>query len=102
MTVEQMISILQIIKYDLYESKEQLISHRQTYVEVEVKYNIIKDITELISCYGSDITKKQLKDILKLECIKAYSNKEYGVLAPEYHVRYDFLKDILKLLHIKL
>lgn len=100
MTAPQMISILIIIKNDLYKSKTNTDVVNPKYIDV--RYNTVKGILSLIECLGSDIKKKRIKSIIKLEYLKSYSRFHYLPYDEDNEHMYKFLKSLIKLFKIKL
>lgn len=100
MTAPQMISILKIIKNDLYKTKSNTDVFNANYIDV--RYDTIKGILSYMEHFGPDIKKKQIKSIIKLEYLKSYSKYAYLVYDEDNESRYEFLKSLMKLFKIKL
>lgn len=100
MTAPQMISILKIIRNDLYKSKDNTDAFNPKYIDV--RYNVVNGILSFIESLGVDIKKKQIKSIIKLEYLKSYSSFHYLPYDEDNEHKYKFLKSLIKLFKIKL
>lgn len=67
-----------------------------------IKYKVIDDIMFKIFNITGEPRKKQIKEVIKLEYISAYTKCECGDYKEEDEIKYAFLKALIELLNIKM